>query len=343
MDARKVLEMGGGTLLISLPKAWARRNGIAKGGSVLVEEVTADRLVVRPLEGERETRTAEITYPRENLSYVINDITGAYFIGDDVIKIVGKQAITREDREKVKAAIRRLVGLEIMDEDSRSLTLQFLPEPSTLDPEKIVRRMGSLTKGMLRDAREALVDADGKAMTLISERDDEVDRLYFLLVRAIRTATIDPEIARRYGLSPVECLDYRVLASFVESLGDTIGEFSSRAAREPPASSALEGTSQVLRILEEMEEVSLRAFLGRKNGVSRKGYVQIDAMHQDIVARIRRIAQEGGTSTSSLLDLFGLLERMSKTFVDISDLALPTYRFDDVKSDLVSSRQVEEA
>jgi phosphate uptake regulator len=329
MDARKVLEMGGGTLLISLPKSWARRNGSAKGGSVLVEEMTPDRLIVRPLEGEKETRTATISYPRESISYVINDITGAYFIGDDVIKVAGTQAISREDRERVKAAIRRLVGLEIMDEDSKSITLQFLPEPSTLDPEKIVRRMGSLTKGMLRDAREALASADSKAMTLIAERDDEVDRLYFLMVRAIRTATIDPEIARRYGLSPVECLDYRVLASFVESLGDTIGEFSSRAAEEPPAPFAADGTAQILRILEEMEETSLRAFLGRKNGLSRKGHVQVDSMHQDIIARIRKIAHQGGASTAGLLDLFGLLERMSKTFVDISDLALPTYRFGD--------------
>ena len=46
--------------------------------------------------------------------------------------------ITREDRERMKTTIRRLVGLEIMDEDSKSMTLQFLPEPSTLDPEKIV-------------------------------------------------------------------------------------------------------------------------------------------------------------------------------------------------------------
>ena len=117
-----------------------------------------------------------------------------------MIKIEGSQTISREDREKVKAVIRRLVGLEIMDEDSKSLTLQFLPEPSTLDPEKIVRRMGSLTRGMLRDAREALVGEDRKMMSLIAERDDEVDRLYFLLVRAIRTATIDTEVARRYDL-----------------------------------------------------------------------------------------------------------------------------------------------
>ena len=106
--------------------------------------------MVTPMSREQEPKTASISYPGENLSHVINDITGAYLIGNDVIKIQGTQAISREDRDKVKAAIRRLVGLEIMDEDSKSLTLQFLPETSALDPERIVRRMGSLTRGMLR-------------------------------------------------------------------------------------------------------------------------------------------------------------------------------------------------
>ncbi|MGA2200004.1 MAG: phosphate uptake regulator PhoU, partial [Nitrososphaerales archaeon] len=257
------------------------------------------------------------------------DITGAYLIGNDIIKIEGSQTISREDREKMKAAIRRLVGLEIMDEDSKSLTIQFLPEPSTLDPEKIVRRMGSLTRGMLRDAREALTSEDRKMMSLIAERDDEVDRLYFLIVRAIRTATIDVEVARRYNLSPVECLDYRVLASFIEGLGDSIAEFSARASEELPESQAAGEIGQVVKILEEMEETSVRNFLGRKSGQSRRGYLQINAMHQEVTAQLRRIAQGGRISTRAMLDLVSLLERISKAFVDISDLSSPTYQFDD--------------
>jgi phosphate uptake regulator len=257
----------------------------------------------------------------------MNDITGAYLIGNNTIKIEGSQTISREDRDQVKAVIRRLVGLEIMDEDSRSITLQFLPEPSTLDPEKIVRRMGSLTRGMLRDAREALATEDRKTMALIAERDDEVDRLYFLLVRAIRTATIDTEISERYNLSPVECLDYRVLASFIEGVGDTVAEFSGRASEELPGPTAAKEIGEVLKILEEMEETSVRIFLGREGGQNRKGYLQVDGMHREVITRLRGIAQEGNISTRAVVDLLGMLERISKAFVDISDLSLPTFQF----------------
>ena len=330
METRKVLEMGGGTVLISLPKGWARRNNVTRGGSVLVEEISPGRLMVSPVgSDDKPEKTTVIEYPRENISHVINDITGAYLIGSNVIRVEGRQVIAREDRERIKSMARRLVGLEIMDEDSKSLTLNFLPEPSTLDPEKIVRRMGSITRAMLKDTGEALKEADPKVMLLVGERDDEVDRLYFLLVRAIRTATIDPEVAERYGLSPVECLDYRVLASFLEGLGDAIAEFSKRAASEMPTGAVAAQIADAFRVLDQMEETSVTSFLGRKLGGGRGGYLQVDSMQKRVDDDLRRMTQNKAVSTRLVVDLLSMVERMSKTFVDISDLALPTYQFRD--------------
>lgn len=333
METRKVLEMGGGTVLISLPKDWARRNNVVRGGSVMVEEVSPGRLIVSPVGSEqKDSKTTVIEYPRENISHVINDLTGAYLIGSNVIRIQGRLVIAREDREKIKGMARRLVGLEIMDEDAKSLTLNFLPEPSTLDPEKIVRRMGNITGAMLRDTGEALREADSRVLQLVAERDDEVDRLYFLLVRAIRTATIDPEVAERYRLSPVECLDYRVLASFLEGLGDTVAEFSKIAASELPLGSVSMHIADVFKALEQMEEVAIRTFLGRKSGGGRGGYLEVDSMQSRVDDDLRKIAQNKSLSTRLVVDLLSILERISKTFGDIADLSLPTYQFREQRS-----------
>src|SRR5215510_5768508 len=128
----------GGTVLISLPKEWAKKNRVVKGGTVVVNELSPRKLVVQPIDSIKALpKEAVVEYPSENLSYVINDVTGAYLLGYDVIKIQGKQVISREDRQKINSMIGRLIGLEIMDEDSKSVTLQFLPESSILDPEKI--------------------------------------------------------------------------------------------------------------------------------------------------------------------------------------------------------------
>src|SRR5207249_3830434 len=177
VNTRKVLMMGG-TFLVSLPKEWAKKNRVEKGGTLLVNELSPRKLVVQPLDsGPAIQKEAVVDYPSENLSYVINDVTGAYLLGYDIIRIQGKQVISREDRQKIKSMIGRLIGLEIMDEDSKGVTLQFLPESSILDPEKIVRRMANLTQGMLRDVREGSNQSDRKIFSLVTERDDEVDRL----------------------------------------------------------------------------------------------------------------------------------------------------------------------
>jgi phosphate uptake regulator len=329
MDTRKVLEMGGGTVLISLPKSWAKRNGVVRGSSVAVEEISARRLMVRPLgeKGEKpEEKEVVIEYPRENLSYVTNDVTGAYLMGSNAIRIEGKRMISREDRGRLKAAVTRLVGLEIVDEDSKGMTMQFLPDPAVLDPEKIVRRMASLISGMLRDSGEG-VRHDRALLSLVGERDDEVDRLYFLLVRTIRTATIDPEVAERYQLAPIECLDYRVLASYLESLGDAIADFSKRAGEETFGREVGAQLVQFLDTLEKMGDVAISSFLARRRVQPRQTHSEVAAMRERLGELSKGMVGMKGTFTGMMVDLLALLERVASIFVDISDLALPTYQF----------------
>ncbi|MDA4118902.1 MAG: phosphate uptake regulator PhoU [Thaumarchaeota archaeon] len=329
MDTRKVLEMGGGTVIISLPKDWARKNGIVRGSTVAVEEISARRLLVRPIEGGETAKEAEevvIEYPRENLSYVTNDVTGAYLMGSNAIRIEGKQFITREDRSGLKSAITKLVGLEIVAEDAKGMTMQFLLDPAALGPEKIVRRMASLIGGMLRDSGEGLRH-DRNLLALVGERDDEVDRLYFLLVRTIRTATIDPEVAERYRLAPIECLDYRVLASYLEGLGDSITEFSKRAGEETLGKEVTMELVQFLESLEKMGDVATSSFLTRRLVQGRRTYIEVEGMRDRVGELSKRMVKMKGISTGAMLDLLSLLERIASTFVDISDLALPTYQF----------------
>jgi phosphate uptake regulator len=330
MQARKVLEMGGGTLLVSIPKQWAVKNRITKGSTVAVEELSERKLVVSPMTAE-DTKPREITiaYPKEQLEYLVNDLTGAYLLGFDSIKIASKTPISREDRDRVKSTLSRLIGLEIMDEDSRGISLQFLPEPSTLDPEKIVKRMVSISEGMMRDTAESLGERDTGALATVQERDDEVDRLYFLLVRAIRSASIDPEIAERFRLKPVQILDYRVLASFLESLGDTIAELSSILSRESFPALVVKELVEIATKLEIMEDLAIQSFLVRGAARPRENYLEVRRMSKEITEATSKIPGLAEAPAGSMVEVVSLVERINKIFVDISDLSLPTYPFPD--------------
>jgi len=312
-------------LLISLPKDWARRNGVRKGATVAVDELSPRKLIVRPIEDIADKpREIEVGYPGEDLSVVINEITGAYLLGFDVIRIVGKRMISREDRAKLKAAMARLVGLEIMDEDAKRVTVQFLLESSAIVPEKIVRRMSSILDGMLKDIAEGLTKGDSKLLGLVAERDDDVDRLYFLLVRAIRAAIMRPELAEGYGLSPVDVLDYRVLASFLESVGDAVSELSQTLHRSRSSSQLSRDLAACVMRLKQMNDLATQAFISRRAGRPRSVNLAVGSLANEMSQDLGRIAQLPVAQGVSMAERLGSIERVSKLLVDVSDLAVIT-------------------
>ena len=325
MPARKAIEMGEGTILVSLPKDWVRKNGVKKGDTLSVEELQGGKLMIKPFEGgEGEPKQITIAYPGDDLSQVVNDVTGAYLLGYDIIKVAGSRVISREDRGSIKATIGRLVGLEIMDEDSKRITTQFLLEPTVIIPEKIVLRMSGLLDGMLKDMAEGLAKGDQKLLALVGERDDEVDRLYFLLVRATRAAIVRPEVAERYGLSPVDLLDYRVLATFLESIGDAITDLSHKLhGKAIPRQLAREYSACVSR-LASMNDLATQEFISRRAGKQRTINKQVNALAQEVTERLAAIAKLPTSDGAQTAETLAALDRVSKLLVDVSDLAVIT-------------------
>ncbi len=317
--------MGGGTLLVSLPIDWARKNRVKKGATLAIEELGGRKLIVKPIEGgEDAPREVVVDYPGEEFTQVANDVTGAYLLGYDVIRIVSRRTMSREDRAKLKLAMGRLVGLEVMDEDSKRITLQFLLESSAIIPERIVRRMSGLLEGMLRDTEEALTKGDPKLLGLVSERDDEVDRLYFLLVRATRDAITRPDVAERYGLSPVDVLDYRVLATFLESVGDAITELSKKLHDAERSREISREYAFCVTRLKEMNDLATQAFISRRAGKPSSINQRVNALAAEVSDKLSEIAKSRSSESPLLAEIIGSLDRVSKLLVDVSDLAVIT-------------------
>ena len=152
--------------------------------------------------------------------YLSREIIGYYLLGFDIIRVQAAERVSFEVRETVKQTVSRLIGLEIVEEDFSSIVLQCLLEPSGFPPEKILRRGYAITAGMHRDVVSAFVGGDLPLANGVIARDDESNRLYFLLVRILRTIVQNRGLSEKLGVSPIECLDYRLAGSLVEATGD---------------------------------------------------------------------------------------------------------------------------
>jgi phosphate uptake regulator len=202
--ARRLQKIGS-SILISLPSEWVKSNNLKKGNMLLIEVNRDNSISLFPSDVDSEdVKEVTIPYPRISMDSLVNQIYGAYLLGYNIIRIRAKSQISFDDRELIKHAMRKLVGLEIVDEDGYNIISQFLLDANALDAEKILRRMSSIVAGMYRDILDGLRTNQNGIKKLIASRDDEVDRQYFLLVRLIRSAMMDRKLASKLNLSNID-------------------------------------------------------------------------------------------------------------------------------------------
>ena len=93
MQMRKLQEMGGATLLVSLPKEWVRKTSLKKGSVVTIDESADGGLFIYPPNvgnEDRVGREVNIVYPSKYSNEGLpNEITAVYLLGYDLIRVSG--------------------------------------------------------------------------------------------------------------------------------------------------------------------------------------------------------------------------------------------------------------
>ena len=288
-----------------------------------VNETSDGKLLIDPEYGAAPSPRTIVLKPGPYLS---REIVGKYLLGFDIIRVEGKEPISFEVRESVKKAASRLVGLEIVEEDYSKIVLQCLLEPSSFPPEKILRRGYSIVAGMHRDVVNALVDGDVHMAKSVIARDEEVNRLYFLLVRILRTIIQNPSLSEKLGVQPIECLDYRLAASLVETIGDECVRVAFKVAE-------LKGSKldEVLKklIVEfhslcfEAHENALKAFFAGDAGLAEDVRNMREKVEKALAAIEKSAKGQSLEVMPHLLAAASTLHQIYEHSVDIADLAMP--------------------
>lgn len=315
-------------MLISLPSDWVRTNRLNKGNTVFIETNEDNSISLFPSEAsDSQIKDVTILYSESSVDSLINQIYGAYLLGYSDIRIKGKRLILFEHREHIKLTMRKLVGLEIVDEDNSNIAIQFLLDANSLDAEKILRRMNSIVGGMYRDALDGLRLKSEGIKNLIFSRDDEVDRQYFLLVRLIRSAMVDQKLARKLNLSNIDILDYRIAANHLESAGDYIGEFASTVP-SISRTKIVDELSEAGSYIEKMQEKSVAAFTKKNRSESVgmiKMYNEFRLIMDSIKELLAKIELTNSESTIAVLNSIHSMDKIAKCWVDVADLVKPVY------------------
>ena len=323
--ARRLQQIGS-SILVSLPSVWIKNNNLKKGSIVPVHINRDNSISIFASEDDTADKIKElvIPYPSVSMDMLVNQVYGGYLLGYDMIRIKASSQISFEDADRIKKAMRKLVGLEIVDEDGFHISAQFLLDADTLDAEKILRRMSAIVAGMYRDMLEAIrLKQNSNICKVISGRDDEVDRQYFLLVRLIRSAMMDQRLAGKLNLSNIDILDYRIAANLLESAGDYIVDLVN--AIDLSRIKAVDEIVEAGVLVEKMHEKSVVAFVNKNRSESNDVVKMYDSFMEVINSIKSSVDSNNPESTVAVLNLIYSMDKIARCWVDVADLVKPIH------------------
>jgi phosphate uptake regulator len=246
METRKVQVTGGSTYTVSLPKEWATENDVS-AGSVVEFHAEEDLLLLSPRrENDRVEGTLDISGLEEDHE-LTRAVMTMYVSGFDVITLETPR-ISPQQRRAVRDAVQGLVGLEVIEETSDRVVLQDLLDSSELSVHNAITRMQLVSLTMLEDAIEALVTDDDDLAADVIHRDEDVDRLWYMVSRVFRTVLRNPTAATEIGFPRETVFDYQSSARQLERIADHATKIA-ELSREIDAISG--ETGEKLRTLRE--------------------------------------------------------------------------------------------
>ena len=310
--------------MVSLPKKWVDDNNLVKSSEVEIE-TGQNSLSITANKDNKPSKEVIISYPLPKEENIVADITGAYLLGYDIIRIKGETTIPIEDREKIRESMRRLVGVEIVEEEASSINIQFLLDATSLKPEKILKRMSTIAIGMFNETLDGLMSHDKSNLQTMPNRDDEINRQYFLLVRLIRSTMIDRRLANIFNMENIDILDYRIAANLLEIAGDTIVELANLISHTSVSKNDLKKIYNLVKDTENIFKKSIDAFIANDR------LLAIDAIklyrnYLKKISDLRLLLEHKNQIPLDFLDIVYMFERIAKSWADIADLIKPIYK-----------------
>jgi phosphate uptake regulator len=222
MELRKVQFTGGSSYVLTLPKLWIDAEKIKKNDALGVEvQPDGTLLITRHIDKEPTQRTKEfdldgITEP----AYLFRLLIGAYISGYTFIVIHSQQRLPPFVREVVRNFTQMTIGQEVVEERDTEIMLKDLLNPAEMPFDNTIKRMFMIVKAMHEDAITAIRTKNQTLANDVTARDNDVDRLHWLIARQTNMILSNATLSRKMNISPVMALHYFTISRIIERIGD---------------------------------------------------------------------------------------------------------------------------
>jgi len=231
-ELRRVQKVGYSTLTVSIPKEYADRMKLAAGDSLLFKEDADGTLRLIPAKKGRQPARATIKADQAgSLDMLTKLIVGAYALGYDTIEVVG-QPLDQATTDGVIGMVKRLRGMEVVESDQRHIVAQSFIDPTKFPVDSLVKRLQILVSRSLEYVMNSLDLKQTGNLNEVARVQEEIDELYWLILRQLLVALNRRELASEIGIeSPLHASGDRVSAKTLDEIGGIIQDVAEELVR----------------------------------------------------------------------------------------------------------------
>lgn len=224
MEIRRIQVTGGSSYIVTLPKEWIKSLNIKKNDPIgLLIQSDGTLLITPKISLEQTQRIKEFSVTETvDQTYLLRQLIGAYIAGYTSIVIKSTARMPSRARLLVREFTQTTIGQEIVEETDKSIIVKDLLNPAEMPFNRTIKRMYILVKGMHIDTMSALKDKDKILAQDVIARDNEVDRLHWLVARQYNIIQRNVNFAEKMGITIGLAGTSFLISRIIERIGDHV-------------------------------------------------------------------------------------------------------------------------
>lgn len=224
MEIRRVQLTGGSSYVLTLPKEWIKSTNVKKSDSLGITIQPNGTLLITPKTiSEKKQRIKEFKLnEKTNQTYLLRKLIGAYISGYNSIQLKSSNRISTPLRASVRKFTQTTIGQEVVEETDTSVILKDLLNPTEMPFTSTIKRMHIIVKVMLEDAIRSLETNNQTLAEDVLIRDNDVDRLHWLIARQYNIILHNINIAEKMNITIGMSSTCFLISRIIERIGDHV-------------------------------------------------------------------------------------------------------------------------
>lgn len=180
---RKLIQMGGKTMVVSLPSNWVKKYGLKKGEEIeLIEK--GKKIIIDTEGGEVETKT-QIDITDLPKAIVNKTLIGAYKMGFGEIRLVYQNTKVEDLKTKkeisanklIEDIINKFIGVEIIEQEKNYTVIKQVSKISETEFDNVLRRIFFILNSMSQETLKVIKNKDVELQKTITQKHDTIEKL----------------------------------------------------------------------------------------------------------------------------------------------------------------------